>query len=225
MTASIKDWIDELAQFPLRAPPADCAEVAERESRRRDALRTFEMALPLKYRWARLGHPLLAKRAKGMAIPEAPPTASSVVFLGRPGAGKTSLAVALLRSLLERELAAAESADDFDGLVRGFRFVHAHRLGVARIPGSADPDEIRNATNARVLLLDDLGEDCDVPSNPVPGVIIERHAEERTTWITTSRTPTAIAERYGGGIARRVFEHAHRFAETPVRSMADSERI
>ena len=181
MTASIKDWIDELAQFPLRATPDDGDETAEREVRRRDALRAFEMALPQKYRWARLGHPLLAKRAKGMVIPKEPPTASSVVFLGRPSAGKTSLAVALLRSLLERELAAAESADDFDGLVWGFRFVHAHRLGVARIPGSTDPDEIRNATNARVLLLDDLGEDCDVRTNAVPGVIIERHAEGRTT--------------------------------------------
>jgi hypothetical protein len=57
-------------------------------------------------------------------------------------------------------------------------------------------------------LLDDLGADAKVPSNVVPEVIAERHAEQRVTWITTSLEPKEIAQRYRGGIARRILEHA-----------------
>ena len=61
---------------------------------------------------------------------------------------------------------------------------------------------------APVLLLDDLGKDADIKSNPVPAVIAERHDEERVTWITTELTPPEIAKRYGDGIARRICENA-----------------
>jgi hypothetical protein len=74
------------------------------------------------------------------------------------------------------------------------------------VPG--DPLEIRRATRAPALLLDDLGSDADIASNPVAGIIIERHAEERVTWITTGLSPDDIAQRYGGGIARRICEGA-----------------
>jgi hypothetical protein len=48
------------------------------------------------------------------------------------------------------------------------------RLGVAgTVPG--DPLEIRRAMRAPVLLLDDLGKDAVVKSNPVPAIIGERH--------------------------------------------------
>jgi hypothetical protein len=57
-------------------------------------------------------------------------------------------------------------------------------------------------------VLDNLSDDSKFETNTIPDVIIERHAEERTTWITTELEPEALAKRYGGGIARRVFEHA-----------------
>jgi hypothetical protein len=44
--------------------------------------------------------------------------------------------------------------------------------------------------------------------DPVPRIIVERHADDRATSITTELSPDKIAERYGGGIARRIFERA-----------------
>ncbi len=61
---------------------------------------------------------------------------------------------------------------------------------------------------ASVLVLDDLGRDEDIKSNPVPAIIADRHAEKRVTWITTELTPAEIAKRYGDGIARRICENA-----------------
>ena len=64
------------------------------------------------------------------------------------------------------------------------------------------------ATQVPLLLLDDLGHDAKVPSNPVSDLIQERHAEQRTTWLTTGLNAREIADRYGAGIARRIFESA-----------------
>lgn len=45
---------------------------------------------------------------------------------------------------------------------------------------------------AKILLLDDLGSDPAIASSSVANVIAERHAEERTTWITTGLTHTKL---------------------------------
>jgi len=90
-------------------------------------------------------------------------------------------------------------------ILRDCRFAHAHRLGsAALVPG--DPAEIKRAQRASVLVLDDLGREEEIRSNPVRAIIAERHAEERMTWITKELTPPEIAERYGRGIARRICE-------------------
>ncbi|MEO8874451.1 MAG: hypothetical protein ABI461_02595, partial [Polyangiaceae bacterium] len=86
----------------------------------------------------------------------------SVLLWGPTRAGKTTLAVALLRALLEAKIAAHPFANDDDirAVARHCRFVPARRLGVAgMVPG--DPLEIRRAMRAPVLLLDDLGKDGD----------------------------------------------------------------
>ena len=200
-------WIEELARPSFRET-AD-VEGLERARLRRAALHAFERSLPPLYRWARLDSPLIATRVK-LPIPRELPTAKSVVFIGAPGIGKTSLAVALLRAMLERDLAAATLANEESAALvpRKYRFVHAHRLGAARIKGAEGLADLKTALQATVVLLDDLGAEADVPSNTAPEVIQERHAEERATWCTTSLSPQEIAERYGAGIARRVLERA-----------------
>lgn len=198
-------WIEELARPTFR----ERDEGAERARQLREATRAFEDLLPPLYRWARLESPLLLQRVK-LAIPTELPTSTSVVFLGAPGIGKTSLAIAMLRATLERELDASNiDRGDTVAIARKYRFAHAHRLDAARLGGPAGLSEIESATRAPILLLDDLGEGAKIPSTAVPDVVQERHAESRPTWFTTSLTPKEIAERYGGGIARRVFEHAH----------------
>ena len=177
--------------------------------RRRESLRAFEKHLPPRFQWSRLDHPDFRRRVSLPTIPLRPPDAMRVLFFGPSSAGKTTLAVALLRALLEAKVAAHPFAsdDDIDAVARECRFVPARRLGVAAlVPG--DPLEIRRAMRAPVLLLDDLGKDADIKSNPVPAVIAERHDEERVTWITTELTPPAIVKRYGDGIARRICENA-----------------
>ncbi|HEX7667752.1 MAG TPA: hypothetical protein VF407_24665 [Polyangiaceae bacterium] len=212
MTAA---WIEELVAPTFRE--ADDTE-AEGPRLRRAALRSFERSLPPHYRDARLESATIARRVK-LPLPRELPTAKSVVFMGPPGIGKTTLAVALFRARFERELERTAPTSDVDVTrsVLQFRFVHAHRLAVARINGAEGLAELAASIRARVLLIDDLGEGATVASNPVRDVIQERHADERETWLTTNFGPKAIAERYGAGIARRIFERA-----TIVRAGAQS---
>jgi Mrp family chromosome partitioning ATPase len=178
--------------------------------RRREAGRAWEAALPITYQWARLDHPLLPSRVKLERLPTKPPTDRRVVFFGDAGVGKTTLAVALLRALAESAITTTtfDRDEDVRAMVPRFYFASAHRLGTAGVAVHGDPDAIRTAMRARVLLLDDLGSERSIPSNPIPDVIAERHAEDRVTWVTTGLSAKEIVDRYGGGVARRVLEGA-----------------
>ena len=214
MSAPVAGWIEELTRTVssrLVATENDltCSDGDVVARRRRESLRAFEKHLPPRFQWSRLDHPDFRRRVALLTIPREPPEAMRALFFGPSSAGKTTLAVALLRALLEAEVAAHPFAsdDDIDAVARQCRFVPARRLGfAATVPG--DPLEIRRAMRAPVLLLDDLGKDADIKSNPVPAIIGERHDEVRVTWITTELSPMQIAERYGEGIARRICEKA-----------------
>jgi hypothetical protein len=43
-------------------------------------------------------------------------------------------------------------------------------------------------------------------TNAVPEVIMDRVNDGRPTWVTTWMTPEQVAQRYGDGIARRLYE-------------------
>lgn len=205
-------WIAEMVGYLpalLRARDEESAEAAV-ERRRREARRAWEAALPITYQWSRLDHPLLPSRVKLERLPSNPPTDRRVVFFGDAGVGKTSLAVALLRVQVESviETTSFDRDEDVRAIVRRVHFVSAHRLGTAGLAVHGDPDAIRTAMRARVLLLDDLGSERSMPSNPISDVIAERHAEDRVTWITTGLSAKELVDRYGGGVARRILERA-----------------
>ena len=61
---------------------------------------------------------------------------------------------------------------------------------------------------ATLLVIDELGGEDPRYASAVAEVLFERHEQARPTWVTTGVGPTEIASRYGGGIARRVFEDA-----------------
>jgi DNA replication protein DnaC len=209
---TVAPWIAEMVgDLPalVRARESEDLDVIVAR-RRREALRVWEAPLPPLYRWARLDHPLFATRVKLERIPSAPPRARSVVLFGNAGVGKTTLAVALLRLRVEQAIAKHpfDSDDDVGSMGRRFQFMHAHRLGIAGLPGQGDPDDIRRATRAKVLVLDDLGSERVIKSSPIPEVIAERHAQELTIWITTGLSTKQIVDRYGGGVARRILEGA-----------------
>ena len=111
--------------------------------------------------------------------------------------GKTSLACALLRAWEARYPR------------RRAVLVPAWKLGVARAQhgvGQGEAPEVEHAFTAGLCVIDDLGSERNTAMNAVPDVIFARALEGRPTWVTTWMTPEAVTQRYGDGIARRLFE-------------------
>jgi DNA replication protein DnaC len=172
-----------------------------------DALRkqraeALERSIPQVYRWARLSAPELGQRLlrkEALGETQRQVKSSRIVWEGSAGAGKTSLAVALLR-------ARAVTAER-----RSCLFVPAYRLAQARIQHPAGHGEaplVETAIRCDVLLLDDVGNERDHAANAVPDVIFERDAADLPTWVTVGKTRAQLASMYGAGIVRRLFERA-----------------
>lgn len=167
---------------------------APRESPRDNA------TIPPAFRWATLAAPELRRRvAREGAIAEAQAALGSagLVFDGPSGSGKTSLACALLRAWEARHPR------------RPAVFVPAWKLDVARAQhglGHGEAPEVEQTFAAGLCVLDDLGSERNTAMNAVPDVIYARALEGRPTWVTTWMTPEAVTQRYGDGVARRLFE-------------------
>jgi hypothetical protein len=135
-------------------------------------------------------------------------TAPRVVMLGEAGSGKTSLVVAMFRAVLDAEEPHGRA---------GHRYVSAHALAKARAGhplGHGEAPLVEAAIRAPLLVLDELGGEDARHASAVTEVIYERHAAGATTWVTTGVTAKELAARYGGGVVRRVFEGATKFALT-----------
>ena len=190
-----------LGPITLPTPAADAPADDPQRERRRDAVQSLVRALPAAYRGARFGSPELAARVGAAAAQGLADTiwrCPRLVFMGNAGAGKTTLAVACLRRW------SAEAG-------RAGSFFHAYGLGIARIQhaaGNGEPEIVDRAMKCPLALLDDLGAESTTATSAVPDVILVRHAEERPLWVTTGLTRAQIAQRYGAGIVRRIFERA-----------------
>jgi len=121
--------------------------------------------------------------------------APRVILMGPTSAGKSSLAVAMLRA--RKDL--------------GARFVDCMRLGSARIQhraGDGEAPAVEAAMLAKFALLDELGGEKHTQNNATGDVVHERHANRLPTWFTTGQEPAELSVRYGTGEVRRVFEGA-----------------
>jgi hypothetical protein len=173
-------------------PPADTSE--------RVTGPVHHPTIPETMRWASLEAPELRERvARPQAIDEARAALSSggLLFIGPSGSGKTSLACALLREWEARHAP------------RCAMFVNAWTLSTARVDhgfAHGEPPEVHRAKNASLLLIDDLGSEPRTTMNAVPEVIFHRSERGGPTWVTTWLSSEALAERYGDGTARRLFE-------------------
>jgi DNA replication protein DnaC len=152
------------------------------------------------FRWATLDAGELRTRvSRGRAIVDAAAalTSTGLLLVGPSGSGKTSLACALLR------------AWDARYPRRRGVFMPAWKLGVARAQhglGQGEPPEVERALTTRLLVLDDLGSERNTATNAVPDVIFARALDGLPTWVTTWMTAEAVTQRYGDGIARRLYE-------------------
>jgi hypothetical protein len=157
--------------------------------------------LPESFRVLNFGSEELARRVRRRdAIGEAQEAAKAmrVVLRGPSGAGKTTLGCAMFR---------------WRASVKGERntFMHARALGLARSQhplGEGEAPAVVQALGARILLLDDVGLEVHVATSAIADVLFERYAHKRPTWVTTAMTEADMSQRYGDGIARRVFEGA-----------------
>lgn len=185
-----------------RVPCWECIRRADDRVGRAQADR--RKGIPARFGWARLDAPDLGSRvyvegpdgradvgdvARAVLAHRGP----AVLFAGPAGSGKTSLAVACLR------------ASPWPGAL----FVGAKDLERARIEQQAGRGEaplVQRSLAARLLLVDDLGQDKPSAVSAVEAVLLARHDASRTTWVTTGLTARELEERYGAGIARRLTE-------------------
>lgn len=122
-----------------------------------------------------------------------------LAFVGPAGSGKTSLIVALSRTWVDRHLgqpARIVIASDLANAKQQFKL------------GQGDPQIVDDAEEARLLVIDDLGNEEDVARNSIKEVLQHRFNKTKLgfqTWITCAFSPKQMRARYGDGITRRVF--------------------
>lgn len=183
------------------SPCWDCQRAEE--TKREQATAEARKGLPERFAWATLEAPEMLARVhvvgrSGQRVSVADAArhvlahrGPAVTFLGPAGSGKTSFAVACLRT------------------VPGPMYVAAATLERARIEHRAGEGEsplVRRALSARVLLIDDLGQDKPSSVSAVEAVILARHDASAATWVTSGLSPDEIANRYGEGVRRRLTE-------------------
>jgi hypothetical protein len=198
---TVDEWCLRTFGPPVEARAEETPAPTHTQSPRlRRASAALERSIPPALRWCHLDAPELPARVYGpaIAVAEGACHEDRVCLMGATRAGKTSLAVAMLRAWVARN-------------ERSALFVHAYRLGVARIQHPAGHGEaplVEAAMRAPLVLLDDLGSERDIATSPLADVIFERHAQDLPTWATTGLTREPLAARYGAGVVARLFERA-----------------
>jgi hypothetical protein len=200
-----RDWFKTQMGFDVPAPSADM-DVRDPAQEalvvaRGEATRVSEATIDPEHRWARFVAPELTSRVldpKAIVAAQQSWRNPMVVLVGHSGAGKTSLAVAMMRVWVETNARAAA-------------FFHAILLGAASIrhpAGHGEPELVAQAKRVPLAVLDDLGSERDTTTNDIPEIVLVRHAQRLPTFVTTGLSRAQLSTRYGAGIARRLTERA-----------------
>lgn len=172
-------------------------------------MRHARETIPQRFRWASFEAPELTQRVPASAVARLRglrPLPLGVALVGQRGAGKTSLACALLRGIHDwarpdRPHAAVE---------RARRSIYVAALDLEEAAEAAKswktptPPILEEARRAAVLVIDNV--EPGALSSAVGKTIMARHDAELPTVITTWMSETEAAQHYGGGWARRAYE-------------------
>src|SRR5580698_2506105 len=121
-----------------------------------------------------------------------------LLFIGAPGTGKTHLAVAALRGLIER---------GFEGMFFDFQsLLNRIRSGYDQASGTMDREAYKAALDTEILLLDDVGAHrvTDWVEDTVTSIVTHRCNNKRATIVTTNLDEREPSLQYGSAIEEAV---------------------
>ncbi len=194
-----------------RKPCDDCGVTTKHDHERCDGcaakhsrqqmLERWHRIVPKAHHGAHLSADWLVELVPASVIAALPDDPGRVTFTGPAGTGKTSLAVAMLRREFGRGASCA--------------YAKAYELGTARAHhrlGDGEAPAVQRAMSVDALVIDELGSEQGHHSATLAEIIHARHADCRTTLVTTGLDSAALVARYGDGIRRRLSEGAHAVA-------------
>ena len=189
----------------------DCDRAWERKRWDREVMSWARSSIPDRFRWARYGHPDLATRVAPenvRAVLEIPsPLKCGVAIVGASGAGKTTLACALLRRI--HDSATPERSHEWVERARKAVLVDAGEYLAAcaeyqKWSVKDEPKIVTMAHTASLLVLDNV--EPGTFAGPLGQLVQGRHNRDATTIVTTWMTQDVAVKHYGHGWARRVYE-------------------
>ena len=174
-----------------------------------DKFRTALDSIPPRYQWAAYKHGSLVIRVCGggdviRSSHEVLDSGQWMCLWGVTGTGKTSLACAMLREVIEKGQGPNATRQERTRAALA-RYVEAQPLARARAAlglGRGDPAIVEEAMRASLLVIDELGSECDALT--IREVIHARRARDLQTIITTNLSPDQIRAEYTDQTASRI---------------------
>lgn len=224
--------IPPVGSYPCR----DCGATIERPGvcdpcaaafavREHDATLSAALAsIPREFEWARVGAPELRQRIKPLCRlsealanerVEALAEHSMVLIFGPSGGGKTSLACAALRRIID--LGRYGGTPEAHDVARRARFFAARAIATQERRDDYNPDAPimsprAMVARAKAVVIDDVGQEAggsfraNDRSKLLAEIIADRHDSGAQTIITTFATAEQWSMMYGSGIARRCWD-------------------
>ena len=193
---------------------ASIREAKQSEMLRSKVLRRAYATIPGTLEWARRDNPRFQKLTLNpLALQivrwsrRSDEVFGNVILSGPTNSGKTICCVALLHKILDHAAANEVGTVDLD-FAKRVRFISALDLVTARRDSGlgAEPEEVREAKYASLLVLDELGHEAYAQDRD--STLLEvadwRYREGLWTIVTTGRTEKEFRAKYGAAVMRRL---------------------